>query len=207
MKDLKMVLGVVGVCVVLVGLMIFGLSKMSGEGAVVDENKLADGALMATRSGEVKVRVVNFSDMECPACKAAHGVIGGLRKTEGVEFVFRHYPLRIHKHAVISAKAVEAARQMGKGWEMMDLLFEKQEEWTGVSDIEKKLEGYAVSLGLDSKDFMVRIASSQTDQAVAADRQLAESMSLGGTPTIFVNGVMVSPQFVMEKVREALTIK
>src|SRR3989339_1147501 len=143
MNNLKTVLAIVGGSVLIVLLMIIGLSKMAVGGETetnVDEAILLDGAKLvtpqatqaggqATQSGEVKVTVVNFSCMQCPACKSAHSYLNVLENMPGVRYVIRHFPLSSHAYSVHGAKAVEAARQLGKGWEMLNLLFEKQGEW------------------------------------------------------------------------------
>ncbi len=46
-----------------------------------------------------------------------------------VTFVYKHFPLPMHPHAVAAARATEAAALQGKFWEMHDLIFEKQSEW------------------------------------------------------------------------------
>ena len=211
MNDLKTVLLIVGGSIVLVLLMIFGLSKMSGDsgsaGVKVEESVLLEGALLSTQSGEVRVTVVNFSDMQCPACKAAHGILKELERKDGVRYVIRHFPLMGHKYATNGAKAVEAARQMGKGWEMMNLLFEEQEKWSAVSprEIDTKLVTYAVDLGLAKSEFETRFKSDETAQVVANDKALGDRLRLSGTPTVYVNGEQVSPSFVMGKIDELIS--
>jgi protein-disulfide isomerase len=208
MSDLKMVLIIIGASIAIVLVMIFGLSKISNDGGTKAEvNTLLEGAKLSTQSGEVKATVVVFSDMQCPACKAADRLIGGLANTEGVLFVMRHFPLMGHKYSTNGAKAVEAARQMNKGWEMVGLLFEKQEEWSGVGgkEIDSRLADYAVSLGLERVEYETRLKSTETAEVVSGDKLLGERLRLSGTPTIFVNGEQVSPEFVMGKVNELLT--
>ena len=208
MDNIKTVLLITGGSILLVMLMIFGLSRMSTGQEVgstkLDETILLDGAKLSTSSGEVKVTVVNFSDMECPACRSAHEIIGELERTEGVRYVLRYFPLPIHKNAVISAKSVEAARQMGMGWEMVNLLFEKQPEWSAERDTEERLRSYAVELGLNEEEFWQRVNSDETGQVVATDNALASRLQLSGTPTIYINGEQTAPQFVMGRVKELL---
>ena len=53
---------------------------------------------------------------------------------EDIRVVYRHFPLfSIHDKAALSMQAAEAAGAQGKFWEMHDLLFETQNEW---SDLE-----------------------------------------------------------------------
>ncbi|KKT47111.1 MAG: DSBA oxidoreductase [Candidatus Collierbacteria bacterium GW2011_GWF2_44_15] len=95
---------------------------------------------------------------------------------------------------------------MGKGWEMMDLLFEKQEEWSGVSpkEIDARMIDYATDLGLEKTDFEERSKSDDTAQAVNTDKALGDRLRLSGTPTVYVNGEQVSPDFVLGRVDELI---
>jgi protein-disulfide isomerase len=208
-NDWKLVLKVVLGSVFLVMVMIFGLSKMGSGSTVltVDGNILIDGATLTKDNGETKVTVVNFSDMECPACKKAHELLGGLSTTAGVKIVFRHFPLGIHKNAPLAARAVETARVMGKGWEMIDLLFAKQEEWSVDANIEIRLVSYAKTLGLDDKVFLEKLNSPEVAAAVQLDVNLGDRLRLSGTPTIYVNGEQIAADFVVAKVTELLKAK
>jgi protein-disulfide isomerase len=207
--DWKLILKVVLGSAALIMVVIFGLSKMAGSGlgVTVNESVLLNGARLIKENGETKVTVVNFSDMECPACKRAHELITGLNNTAGVKMVFRHFPLGIHKYGMITASAVEAAREMGKGWEMIDLLFSKQNEWSTESKIEDKLVEYAKSLGLDEKTFKDKLNSTETVAAVQEDVKVGDGLRLLGTPTIYVNGEQVAVDFVVDKVNQLLKQK
>lgn len=206
MNDWKLILKVVLGSVVLLMVVIFGLSKMAGSTTALkaDVNSLLNGAKLIKQNGETKVTVVNFSDMECPACKLAHQQLTELINLPGVEVILRHYPLSIHPNAVITARAVEAARQMGNGWEMTDLLFSKQSEWASETNMETKLVEYAISLGLDGNAFKANLASASTSATVQQDVNLGDSLKLTGTPTIFVNGEQVGAEFVVAKVKDLL---
>ncbi len=209
MTDIKNTLLVVTGCVAVVVAAIFGLSKM-GTGATpassVDPVMLVDGARFVKETGEPKVTVVSFSDIQCPACRAAKQSLKGLESMDGVRYIIRHFPLppNIHKYALISAKAVEAGRVMGKGWEMMEIMFEKQPEWSDASKPETKFIEYAKSLGLDEKVFEETMNSKEVAELVSVDTVLASKLQLSGTPTIFVNGEQVGSPFVMDKVKEYL---
>jgi len=205
-KDWKLILKVILGSTLLVLAAIWGLAKMAGGGTAltIDQNTLLDGARLVKENGETKVTVVNFSDMECPACKRAHELTKSLDNTPGVKVIFRHFPLGIHQYSSITARAVETARLRGKGWEMIDLLFNKQEEWSSKPKIEEKLTEYAISLGIDGKTFSDDLNSASVAAAVQDDIKLGDSLKLSGTPTIFVNGEQVAADFVMDKVNELL---
>ncbi|EKD99882.1 MAG: DsbA oxidoreductase [uncultured bacterium] len=209
MTDIKNTLLIIGGSVVVVIAVIFGLTRMSSSttsATTVDPQVLLEGARFVKENGETKVTVVAFSDIQCPACKYAKETLKELETMVGVKNVFRQFPLppNVHKYALISAKAVEAGRVMGKGWEMMDIMFKNQEEWSDIKNPEKKFAEYAKSLGLDEKKFEETMNSKEVAELVQVDASLAARLQLSGTPTIFVNGEQVGVPFVIDKVKELL---
>jgi protein-disulfide isomerase len=58
-----------------------------------------------------------------------------LEDTHGENFrgVYRHFALSFHDKAPITAEATEAAGAQGKFWEMHDLIYERQQEWSQLS--------------------------------------------------------------------------
>ena len=210
MNDWKLILKVTIGCAALLLVAIWGLSKMAGsESALkVEESVLLVGARFVKENGETRVTVVNFSDMQCPSCKAADIQTKELFNMPGVKVVTRLFPLpaSLHRYALISAKAAEAARIMGKGFEMVAVLYDKQEEWSAVNKPEDSFADYARSLGLDEKIFREKLASNEAAQNVQVDADLAASLQLSGTQTFFVNGEQVGAPFVVDKVKQLLGI-
>ncbi len=211
MNDWKLILKVTIGCAGLLLVVLWGLSKMAGPGNAlkVDEKVLLDGARFVKENGETKVTVVNFSDIQCPVCKEADRQTKELFDMTGVRMVMRLFPLpaTLHRYALISAKAVEAARIMGKGWEMTGLMYDKQEEWSAADKPEDRFAEYAKSLGLDERVFREKLNSEEVAQNVQADANLAASLQLPGTPTFFVNGEQVGTTFVVDKVKQLLEAK
>ncbi|EKD53541.1 MAG: DsbA oxidoreductase [uncultured bacterium] len=208
MNDWKLILKVTIGCAVLLMISIWGLSKMAGpdNALKVDEKVLLEGARFVKENGETKVTVVNFSDMQCPACKVADLQTRELLNKQGVKIVVRLFPLpaTLHRYALISAKAVETARIMGKGFEMMSILYDKQEEWSAVEKPEDRFAEYAKSLGLDENIFREKLGSAEVAENVQTDANLAASLQLSGTPTYFVNGEQIGSPFVVDKVKQLL---
>ncbi len=156
-------------------------------------------------TGKGPVTIVEFSDFQCPACKAVQEPLKQiLEKNKGkVKFVYRHFPLSsIHKNAMVAAQAAESAGLQGKFWEMHDLLFEKQTEWEGESDPRVKFAEYATSLGLDSDRFTAEMNSQEAKDAVNADNLVATRYRLTGTPTFFINGVQTEFNQIEAKIAE-----
>lgn len=86
-------------------------------------------------SREAKAVLIEYSDFQCPACQVYYPVVKQLTEELGNEIlvVYRHFPLTtIHPNALPAAKAAEAAGKQGKFWEMHDMLFDKQSEWSAL---------------------------------------------------------------------------
>ncbi len=191
MNTKSVIVFVVATIVVLVG--VVGLLWQFGGTTASTTKPIADVAgQMLHKQGDGPVVVTEFSDFQCPACQAVHEPLKQLlAKYSGkVTFVYRYFPLtNIHKNAMLSAQAAEAAGRQGKFWEMGDLLFSKQTEWEGIADPHATFIQYAASLGLDQAKFAADLDSSNVKDAVTTDLTAATKYNLQGTPTIFVNGV------------------
>ena len=137
------------------------------------------------------VTIEEFSDFQCPTCGRMHPVVKQLlaKYPQQVRLVFRHYPLAtIHKYARESARAAEAAGMQGKFWEMADLLYERQAEWSKAEPARPFFVRYAQEIGLDIARFQQDIDSTGAAMRVVNDERRAVSRNLGGTPTFIVNG-------------------
>jgi len=105
--------------------------------------------------------------------------------------VYRHFPLvSIHDKAALSMQASEAAGDQGKFWEMHDLLFETQGEWSGmeIEAFETWLEEQAGELGLDVAQFSADLNSE--DNVAKSQKAWDDGNEAGirGTPFIIING-------------------
>lgn len=134
--------------------------------------------------------LVEYSDLQCPACAAFAPVVDQLVEAYGdqLRFEYKHYPLPIHPYAVQAAVAAEAAGQQGQFFPYHDLLFENQAEWSNSPTPAANFRAYAEELGLDMDQF-----GRQLNSTVLRDRvqdQVSEGRSLGitGTPTFYLNG-------------------
>jgi len=138
-----------------------------------------------------KVSLVEYSDLQCPACKVYYPLVKKIVEEFGEQLVFayRHFPLRsIHFNAQLASQALEAAGQQGKFWEMHDVLFDSQEEWAKVQDPRSLFKKYAQNLGLDLAQFEKDLESNKVKDEVEKDYQSAIKSGVNATPTFFVNG-------------------
>lgn len=143
-------------------------------------------------SDSAKVKLVEFSDLQCPACLAAEPFVKQIRTSESdkVELIYRHFPLQQHIHGREAAMFAEAAGEQGKFWEMHDKLFDTQADWLALPDKEATAFFYnlTIQLGLDQSKVKQAVASNAVKARI--DDDVAEGYRLGvnSTPTFFVNG-------------------
>ena len=164
---------------------------------------------------DAPLTIVEYSDLQCPACRAQHESIQKVwAPIKGsVRFVYRHFPLsNIHPHAITAAYYSEAAANQGKFWEMHDLMFAGQTGWTRLQDPKPVFDGYVKQLGLDKEQFDKDVVSEGVRAKVASDAQSAKSAQAASTPSLFLNGKLMTnvrePEQFKEAIREALkTVK
>jgi protein-disulfide isomerase len=138
------------------------------------------------------VSVIEYGDFECPACGAWEPLVEQLFATYGnrVSFVFRNFPLPQHMDAMVAAEAAEAAGIQGKYWQMHDLLYAKQNEWSTIAPADvtaKYFDSYAQSLGLDVAKFNADMTASSTQARIQRDMTSGNNAMIDHTPTFFVN--------------------
>lgn len=143
------------------------------------------------------VTLMEFSDFECPACRAAHAIIlKPLLQKYGdrVAFVYKQFPLlTIHELALPLAEASECAADQGKFWEFADMAFERQLEMdkTGQKVQRSNIETWARDMSLDPDLFRRCTTSNIKKNAVMAEFDEGRKLGVNGTPTFFVNSVLV----------------
>ncbi len=138
-------------------------------------------------SSSAPIVLIEFADFTCPHCQ---GLAPGLDKfvddhATQVRFVYKFMPLQGpgHERAEPAARAAWAAGLQGKFWEMHHRLFASPDHLE-----QGDFEAYAKDMGLDVAKFRADMQSQATSDKVAADRKLADSLDVKGTPTIYING-------------------
>ncbi len=140
--------------------------------------------------------MIEYSDFQCSYCAAYAGLLLPLRdQYQGrVRFVFRFFPLSNHPFGQASAQAAYAAHLQGKFWEMHDLLFANQQDWSDASDPTPYFEAYASALGLELDRFRADYAAPATREFILAQKAGAETAGIDHTPWFIVNGKVVTPR-------------
>jgi cyclophilin family peptidyl-prolyl cis-trans isomerase len=113
-----------------------------------------------------------------------------------LRFVYRQLPLigtpesPFHDKAALATQASEAAGKQGKFWEMHDLLFTRQSEWStlSVTDFQQWLIQRAGELDLDVDKFTTDLTSTELVNLAQNAWDNAQKIGLTGTPILLVNG-------------------
>jgi protein-disulfide isomerase len=158
------------------------------------------------------VTLEEFGDFQCIPCAELFPTMAKVEEDYGARLrvVFRHKPLRNHEHAVLAARAAEAAGLQGRFWEMHDLFFQNALRWPkGVETVgpeatpSRRLQSkvlameievrdvflsYAKRLNLDVERFKKDIDSDDVKGRVEADRAHGDALGIDRTPTLYLNG-------------------
>ncbi len=144
-------------------------------------------------SDAAAVTIVDFSDYQCPFCRNFYmNILPELKKnyinTGKIKYVYRDYPLKIHKAAVNAAMAANCSGEQGKYWEMHGKLYKDQESWSKSENPNTKFKEYAVELGLNTYIFNECFDSEKFKQEIIDDKTEGVNYGVFGTPTLFLNG-------------------
>jgi protein-disulfide isomerase len=144
---------------------------------------------------DAPVKIVEYSDTECPFCKQFHGTLKQIINQYGasgkVVWVYRHFPLDgLHPKARKEAEATECANELGGAegfWKFIDRLYEVTPSNNGLDPAElPKIAAYA---GLNVGAFNTCLASGKYAAKVNADYQDAVATGGQGTP----HSIMIAP--------------
>ena len=138
---------------------------------------------------DAPVTLVEFSDFQCPFCKASVPTLKQVAQKYGdkVQIVYKQFPIQsIHPFAPKAAEASLCAAEQSNFWEFHDALFADQKKLS-VSDLKQTARG----LGLDGKKFDSCLDSGRYVEQVQNDQKEGKRAGVTGTPAIFVNGTLV----------------
>lgn len=144
-------------------------------------------------SSSARATLVEYSDFQCPACKTYAPLVTRLSAdfAQDLRVVYRFFPLiQIHKNAMLAAQTAYAAGLQGKFWEMHDLLFENQVDWSD-KDARNIFIDYAKSLNLDTDKFTKDLNADSTKQVINKTISNAISIGINFTPSFFLNGKFI----------------
>jgi protein-disulfide isomerase len=143
---------------------------------------------------DAPVTIVEFGDLQCPACKAAQPTIEGLVAAEpNAHFVFQNFPLEMHNWAAKGAAYADCVGRASNDafWKFISKTYETQSDITA-ENADEKLTAIADGAGVKGADIAACAAKPETKARVDASLALGKSVDVTGTPTLFINGRRIS---------------
>jgi protein-disulfide isomerase len=137
---------------------------------------------------------VEFSDLQCPHCKDAQPTIDKLLSEEkNVRLVFQNFPLPMHNWASKAAAYADCVGRVSNDafWKFIQGTYAAQADLTE-SSADEKLNAIADAAGVKSADIAVCAAKSETVGRVERSVELGRSVNVTSTPSLFINGRLVS---------------
>jgi protein-disulfide isomerase len=138
-----------------------------------------------------KITIVEFSDLQCPSCKAAQPTIDRLlTDVPEARFVFQNFPLeQLHPWAF---KAATYADCIGRDnnenfWKFVHAVYDNQEKVLP-QNADEKLKQFAAEAGEDANRIAGCAADPETAARVRESQELGKAVGVTGTPTLFING-------------------
>jgi protein-disulfide isomerase len=136
------------------------------------------------------VTIVEFGDLQCPACKAAQPAIEGLIAAEpNARFVFQNFPLEMHNWAAKGAAYADCVGQASNDafWKFIAKTYETQGDITA-ENADEKLTALADGAGVKGAEIAACASTPVAKAHVDASIALGTSVRVTGTPTLFING-------------------
>lgn len=143
-------------------------------------------AVPDTGPADAAVTLVEFFDYECGYCKRMWPDLQRvMNEVEGVRVVFFEFPI-LSETSNAAARAALAADQQGKYVEMHDALM----RFNGRKS-DEVIERLARRIGLDIDQLKADMASPEIEALLAQKRQLAQALSIRGTPALILDGQLM----------------
>ena len=154
------------------------------------------------------VKLIEYSDFECPSCRNAQTDIQGLfRNYPGkIQLTFKHYPLTSHKWSLYAHQAAECMNRQGKFWPYQEKVYEKQVEWapSNIPPVEI-LARYARELGANMDQFGKCMADVTVTREIYAEKEEGNARQVNATPTFFLGEArFVGPKEMQERGENAI---
>lgn len=203
-SETKLFLGMIGVTVLILVGAVFFLSRPA---ATLGRSQLITDETLTTGNASASAYLVEFSDFQCPACRAYQPAVKQIlsQYKDQLIFGYRHFPLDQHPLAIPAGKAAEAVGKQGKFWEAHDQLFADQDKFS-----DEYFTQFANLLKLDESQFNKDKDSQEVKDKIERDRVAGLGFGVNATPTFFLNGQklnLTTPQDLIDAVTAAMQNK
>lgn len=140
---------------------------------------------------DAAITIVEFGDLECPACKAAQPNITKLMQEEPkARLIFQNFPLeQIHKWSLTAAKYLDCLGRQNNdaAVKFIATVYEHQSE-INEQNVDAMLKGYVKDSGGDPDAVAACVAKPETEKRVRESLALGQKLEVTSTPTFFIDG-------------------
>ena len=166
-------------------------------------NTRVDGQHLGDPNAPVKVDV--WEDFQCPSCmrysqQVESQVITNYVEAGKVYYTYHFYPMidggDIKGESHQSANAAMCASEQGRFWDYHAILFAN---WSGENEgsfSNPRLIAFAENLSLDMNAFNTCFQAGRYADLINQDYLDGQTAGVSGTPSVFVDGQIVTPGFV-----------
>lgn len=168
-----------------------------------DWQELSKAARAQVGDSTSPVSVAIFTDFECPFCRRTDSVLTHFDQSHpGVmSRSLIHLPLASHPRAYSAALAFECGARLGRGQAVYEILYKNPNLISAA-----RWSDLATRAGLvDSAAFARCIETDTLNPRIVAGIGLAKRLGVNTTPTVVVNGWLISPSF-PEKITRAIQL-
>lgn len=156
---------------------------------------ILEAAAMGRARGSESAAVVVYeiADFQCPFCaqfaeETFPRIDSAYVRTGRVQWVYVNLPLPAHREAWGAAEAALCAGAVsGRFWEVHDLLYAHQGEWSGAADASRHFDRYAAQAGVDANRYGRCVREDRVAPLIVQDLLGASAAQVSGTPTFIVN--------------------
>ncbi len=143
---------------------------------------------------DAKVKVVEYSDLQCPYCQdfdaTRKQVMDNYGKDGKVAWVYRQYPLyQIHPYAEKAAEASECVAELGgndKFWAFLTNIFSDAKTQASKIQTTASMADVAAAIGIDKDKFSSCVDSGKYSAKIQSDLAEGRAVGVNGTPTSFI---------------------
>jgi protein-disulfide isomerase len=212
-QRLMTILAVVFVAVVVVGILIAPSIQRTlapiGEFVIPEPVSVPNPSRNAMGDPNAPVKIIEYSDFQCPACKQFHeltmpDMIENYVEPGQVFFEYRSMGFWIGPESVRAAEATYCAADQERFWDYHNILFENQGLENSNNYSDKRLVAFAEALNLDMETFIACLDDRKYEDELNQDRIDGQALGVDGTPSFLINGILYKGSLPFSSLQDAI---
>jgi protein-disulfide isomerase len=173
-----------------------------------DSAKLPQASLPEMSMGDPKapVTIIEYSSLSCPHCAEFHNAVLPKLKSDYIDkgkvlYIMREFPLN---DAALAGAVVARCVDPAAFFAFVKVLFAKQEDWAYKDDAFTPLKEFAKQAGLPEDKFNKCLDDKELQKQILAVREEGAKKGVNATPSLFVNGTLLSGGATLENIEAAM---